>query len=689
MSVVNDFLDRNGRFIVFALVCALVAYGYEIFSYTISIDDEAHLYDTALQIAFHSTRQGRWGTGFLGILLGNSCGVPVVPMLESLLCISVAFCILGRTMGFGPAERFMFYPLFIACPIWYYYLSFWMVSPYGGIGLLLSVVGFLGFMRRNPWVRLAALVPSAMAVGIYEISIVLLPIFCSAYVLNDILSGEGDGLEEARTGRRWRGHLALFLKMFAFMLVCVALYYGIGKVVRRACGLQLIYTSGMFSPPRSWDDVPGRLRAVFDLAASCWKGNWFLPASPEQGHPFIHRAFVALSLAAVVIGILKAKRDAWSKLVAAASLAFLVFAPFMLRFTTIVMPPRSCIPVAFSLVIVFSLAWRCMRGATCFRFLFLALLVVVGIQYLSIVNRLAYASKVQSDRDCEVVRRVVERLEADSSFFPYTRGAKGCPFIMVGAPQFGGDGGWPSSLRCDTVGRSILNWEGGVPDRFAYLTRMITGRMLARPGKAEVQKFSSVVDDMPLWPLPGSVVMTNGVAIAKFENDFSPYQLQFYQLADDRRLLFFPRQPGLSEVNPSQSPPGQANIFSFADSCVKKVVFGEYKGGGVFVSDGPDFQLHTVPIDADAAKRYVVDVCYTVESGRTVSSRSEIFYRDSSISWNNGIGEISFVRNKPGENRFAVIMPGRLLRRGLRFDLSERAGETIRIGHINIFEAAE
>lgn len=689
MSVVNDFLDRNGRFIVFALVCALVAYGYEIFSYTISIDDEVHFHDTAVQLARHLIGQGRWGTGLLAILFGNSCGVPVVPMLESLLCISIVFHILGRFMRFGADERFMFYPICIACPIWYYYLSFWMVSPYGGIGLLLSAVGFLGFMQRNPWVRLAALVPGAMAVGIYEISIVLLPIFCSAYVLGDIVSGEGAGSHDARTGSRWRGYLALFLKTFVFMLVCVALYYGIGKAVRHACGLPLIYTSGMFNPPRSWGDVPGRLRMVFDLAASCYWGNWFLPAPPEHGYLSVHRTFVTLSLVAIAIGILKAKRDAWSKLVAAASLVFLVFAPFMLRFMTVVMPPRSCILVAFSLVVVFCLAWRCVRSIPCFRFLFLALLVLVSIRYLSIVNRLAYASKMQSDRDCEVVRRVVERLEADPSFSPYICGTRGCPFIMVGAPHFGRGGGWPASLRCDTVGRSILDWEGGVPDRFAYLTRLLTGRMLAWPGKEAVQELSPVVDDMPLWPLPGSVVMTNGVAIAKFENDFSPYQLQFYHIADDRRLLFFPRQRGLSEWNPSQSPSGPDSVFSFADSCVKKVVFGEYKGGGVFVSNGPDFQFHTIPIDADADKRYVVDVCYTLESGSAVSSRSEIFYRDSSISWNNGIGEISFVRNKLGENRFAVVMPGRLLRRGLRFDLSERAGETIRIGHLNIFEAVE
>ncbi len=689
MSVVYDFLDRNGKFIVFALACILVAYGYEVFSYTISIDDEVHLHDTSVQLARHLTRQGRWGTGLLGILMGNSCGVPVVPMLGSLLCISIAFCILGRIMGFGADERFMFYPLCIACPIWYYYLSFWMVSPYGGIGLLLSAVGFLGFMQRKPWIKLAALVPSAIAAGTYEITIVLLPIFCSAYVLNDIVSVESIKSGGAKTGYGWRWYLALFLKMFVFMLACVALYYGIGKAVRHMCGLQLIYTSNIYNPPCSWRDVPGRLRMVVGLAASCYTGRWYLPSPAEQGQLFIHSAFVALSLVAVTIGILKAKRDVWSKLVASAALVFLVFAPFMLRFMTIVLPPRSCILVAFSLVIVFSLAWKCVQRTRCFKSLYLALLIVVGLQYLSIVNRLAYASKMQSDRDGEIVRRVVERLEADPSFYPYTRSAKGCPFIMVGAPHFGGDGVWPSSLRSDTVGRSILDWEGGVPDRFAYLTRLLTGRMLIWPGKAVVQELASVVDNMPLWPMPGSVVMTNGVAIVKFESDFSPYQLRFYHLADDRRLLFFPRLPGLSEEDPSKSPSEQASIFSFADSHVKKVVFGKYMGGGVFVSDGPDFQFHTDSIDADANKRYVVDVCYDVESGSVVSSRTEIFYRDSSITWNNGIGEISFVKNKRGENRFAVIMPGRLLRGGLRFDLSERPGEAIRIGHINIFEAVE
>lgn len=689
MTGISEFLDRNGKFIVFALACALVAWGYEIFAYTISIDDELHFFDTVGKLAAHSTRQGRWGGGLLNVLLGNPCGIPVVPMLESLLCISLAFCILCRVMKSDDDERFLFYPLFIACPIWYYLFSFWMVSPNVGIDLLLTAVGFLGFMQRRLWVKLVSLVPCAVAVGSYEISIVLLPMFCSAYVLGDVLSAEDVESSGARTGCKWREHLVLLLKMFVFMLACVALYYGIGKVVRCICGMQLIYTSKMFSPPGSLADVLGRIRAVLGLAASCYRGLWYLPSPAERGHMLVHSALVALSLVAVVVGILKAKKGAWSKLIATAALFFVVGAPFMLRFLTIVLPPRSCILVAFSLVIVLALAWRCLRNSRFFKFAYLALLLVVSVQYLSVVNRLAYASKMQSDRDCDVVRRVVARLEEEPSFFPYTRSARGCPFIMVGAPHFGRDGGGPFAAQSDTVGRSILDWEGGDPNRFVHLARLLTGRVLVNPGKTAVEGLSAVVDDMPLWPLPGSVAMTNGVAIAKFAGDFSPFQLRCYHLADTRRLLFFPRLPGLSEGMPSSPASGQANIFTFSDSRVKRVAFGEHRGGGVFVSTGADFRFYTDSIKADAGKRYVVDVCYAVESKRAVSSRTEIFYRDSSITWNHGIGEISFVRNRLGENRFAVAMPGRLLQGGLRFDLSETAGETIRIRHINIYEAVK
>ena len=689
MTGISEFLDRNGKFIVFALACALVAWGYEIFAYTISIDDELHFFDTVGKLAAHSTRQGRWGGGLLNVLLGNPCGIPVVPMLESLLCISLAFCILCRVMKSDDDERFLFYPLFIACPIWYYLFSFWMVSPNVGIDLLLTAVGFLGFMQRRLWVKLVSLVPCAVAVGSYEISIVLLPMFCSAYVLGDVLSAEDVESSGARTGCKWREHLVLLLKMFVFMLACVALYYGIGKVVRCICGMQLIYTSKMFSPPGSLADVLGRIRAVLGLAASCYRGLWYLPSPAERGHMLVHSALVALSLVAVVVGILKAKKGAWSKLIATAALFFVVGTPFMLRFLTIVLPPRSCILVAFSLVIVLVLAWRCLRNNRFFKFAYLTLLLVVSVQYLSVVNRLAYASKMQSDRDCEVVRRVVERLEENPSFFQYTRSSKGCPFIMVGAPHFGRNGGGPSALQSDTVGRSILDWEGGDPNRFVHLARLLTGRALVNPGTSAVQGLSTVVDNMPLWPLPGSVTMANGVAIAKFASDFSPFQLRLYHLANTRRLLFFPRLPGLSEGEPSSPTSGRTNIFAFSDSCVKRVVFGEYRGGGVFVSSGADFRFYTNEIQADPDKLYLVDVCYTVESKRAVSSRTEIFYRDSSIAWNHGIGEISFVRNRPGENRFAVIMPGRSMRSGLRFDLSETAGETIRIGHINISEVGK
>ena len=649
MIAIRDFLGRNGKFIVFALVCMLVAWGYEIFAYTISIDDELHFHDTVVQLAAHSTRQGRWGGGFLNILLGNPCGIPVIPMLESLLCISAVFYILGRIMRFSADEYFLFYPLFIACPTWYYLLSFWMVSPNVGIDLLLTAVGFLGFMQRRLWIKLVSLVLCALAVGSYEISIMLLPMLCSAYVLGDVVSVGDVGSCGARTGCKWHGYLALLLKMLVFMLVCVALYYGIGKVVRCICGMQLIYTSNMYNPPSSWSEVPGRILTVMGLAASYYKGIWYLPSPVEQGHLLVHSALVALSLVAVTIGILKARGSVGLKLVAMAILSFVVVAPFALRFLTVVMPPRSCMLVAFSLLIIFFLAWRCLRNNRFLRFVYLALLLVVSIQYLLVVNRLAYASKMQSDRDSEVVRRVVERLEADPSFFPYTRSAKGCPFIMVGAPHFGRDGGGAFAVQSDTVGRSILDWEGGDPNRFAHLTRLLTGRMLVRPGKSSVQKLSAVVDDMTIWPLPGSVVMTNGVAIAKFASDFSPIQLRFYHLAANRRLLFFPRLQGLSEWNVSKSPSSQAKIFSFSDSCVKRVVHGEYRGGGVFASSGADFRFYTGSIKADAGKRYVVDVCYTVESERVVSSRTEIFYRDSSISWNHGIGEISFVNNKLGK----------------------------------------
>ena len=686
MSVVNDFLDRHGRFIVFALVCMLVAWGYEIFSYTISIDDELHFFDTVGKLATHSTRQGRWGGGLLNILLGNSCGIPVVPMLESLLCISGVFYILGRVLRFRADERFLFYPLFIACPIWYYLLSFWMVSPNVGIDFLLTAVGFLGFMQRKLWVKLASLVPCAVAVGSYEISILLLPMFCSAYILSNVVSEENAGAQDAQTDCKWQGYLALLLKMFVFMVVCVALYYGIGKIVRSICGLQLIYTSNMYSPPSAVTEVLGRIRAVIGLAASCYMGSWYLSSPTEQGQLYVHSALVALSLGAVVIGILRAGKSMSLKLIAMAVLFFVVSAPFILRFLTIVMPPRSCILVAFSLVIILFLAWRCLRNNRFFRYVYLALLTVVSVHYLLVVNRLAYASRMQSDRDCDVVRRIVERLEANPSFFPYTRSAKGCPFIMVGAPHFGRDDGGPFGIQNDTAGRSILDWEGGDPNRFEHLTRFLTRRVLVRPDKSTIQRLSAVIDDLPLWPLPGSVVMTNGVAIAKFAGDFSPIQLRCYHLADDRRLLFFPRRPGLSEWNPPKSPSSSAKIFSFSDSCVKRVAFGEHKGNGVFVSTGADFRFYTDAIKADAGKRYIIDVCYTVESDRAVSSRTEMFYRDSSISWNHGIGEISFIKNKRGENRFAVVMPGRLMQGGLRFDLSEKAGETIRIGHINIFE---
>src|SRR5258706_16317583 len=80
---------------IFTVCLLLLLYGYEIFNFSLSIDEEAYSTDNVLQA---SIEQGRWAIGLFAYMLPPLGGVPVLSTVIFCAGLGVSACILARVL---------------------------------------------------------------------------------------------------------------------------------------------------------------------------------------------------------------------------------------------------------------------------------------------------------------------------------------------------------------------------------------------------------------------------------------------------------------------------------------------------------------------------------------------------------------------------------------------------------------
>jgi Glucosyl transferase GtrII len=490
--------DAAPHLTVFTIVLLVLLYGYEIFNFSLSIDEE--LYGSGYEMPWWrgAISQGRWALGLIARVFPRLGDVPLLSTALFCASLGVSGCVLARVLFRKHSAQFAFVGIFVSSPLWPHLAEFNISSWCIGLGCVLVTLALLLFMaeRRSGDILTACIL--IVATGIYESLYVWFLILLCIRHLSLVLGMAPGGTTEARPRFPW-------VRTGIVAVVGMLGYFAIRQLLLRALSLQLTYVQG-FVRIAEFTAMPAV--ALNRTLLRSW--NLLTGADPIfLGHGPVLTLLQLLGLLVAVGCLLRRGPLSWTqRLLAAAMLVaalMLALSPLVISAGTI--PARalsSWVPVsAFLAGVAFSFSGRFEKPL--YAALGAALLISVWLTVC-----LFYTDHLARQRDEVLAIRIMNRVDNLGPTVPPGR----VPFVIVGAVPAKAKGPF---RKLEIFGDSFFDsaHEGGNPWRVAAYLRLIGIDTLEPHPLAEAAPYRPAIDAMPVWPAAGSVAVVNGMLVIK------------------------------------------------------------------------------------------------------------------------------------------------------------------------------
>jgi glucosyltransferase GtrII-like protein len=491
--------DSAPHLTVFTVSLLLLLYGYEIFNFSLSIDEE--LFGSGYEIDWWrlAISQGRWALGLFARVLPPLGNIPMLSTVLFCAGLGVSACVLARVLFRKHSAQWAFAGIFVSSPLWPHLAEFNTSSWGVAMGCVLVTSSLLFFLTGRRFGDIWAACLLAVATGIYESFYVwFLVLLCIRY-LSVLLGMAPVGVTEPRLRFPWlRSGLVAVGGMLG--------YLAMRRLLLAALSLELTYVQG-FVRLADFTTAPA---AAF--ARTFWR-CWFLLNGGDRiflGYGHVVTLLPLLGLLILIVRLLwRGPLTPSQRLLAGTILAAaLVFAlsPLMVSAGTI--PARaliSWVPIsAFLAGVALSFSGRFekpMYGA-----LFAALLISIWVTV-----SLFYTDHLARQRDQFLAVRIMTRVDNILPNPPPGR----IPLVVVGAVPAKAAGPF---RKLGIFGDSFFDslHEGGNPYRVAaYLRTLGVDTLEPRPLEHVDPSYRPHIEAMPVWPAAGSVAMVNGMLVIK------------------------------------------------------------------------------------------------------------------------------------------------------------------------------
>jgi len=485
----NKINIANARLVFFSIFTILVAYGFALTNYSLTVDNEVPAYPDA------SLNLGRWGTNLIHyhIFHGHD---PYITLLISLLLLGVAATTLSDIFKLKGINGYLFCGLFLTFPQMAYQMVFIMQSVGIALGFLLSAVALKlyiksshNFLAPSSIINLvASSIIIMFVVAIYQ-ALVLIPV--TIYI---IYTFQNTYLEEFSIKTEFKK--ALYFG--AMMLLALVLYYISTKILCPPAP-----NGGSFlSSYLAGTDTSNPFIKFFHILTKNFVGSFY----------YGNRTFILATIAtvALIIKFIIARKHALIR-----SLLLLVFIilPYIFSFfiTNGYHPPRiyltSGIVFAFVIVQVLSgikyekqVVWAC------------SIVCLINIYF---VSSLYYSANKISKHDEALARKIDNIIQTK---YPDFNPASDYVFFYGGLPYE-----HHSEYRLndsEIFGGSILNWDNGSNFRIICLFKSHDIANYRYPDSKEAyDKAKLAATAMPVWPNKESIQKVDNVVIIKLNNN--------------------------------------------------------------------------------------------------------------------------------------------------------------------------
>ena len=506
LGMLHGFAVANKSLLIYLAATAVVAFGYDLFTFSLRMDSEFHAWDAGAKLEWIA--QGRWAMYYLSAWLLPDPVMPFLPVLTGLIGLTcgVLFFLLSLSGQRTPSD-YLAAPIVIGCPLLAFGFYFTTLNYGLGIALALSGAGLYALTRWRRSSAAWAIACFAIAIGIYQSTILLMLASFGIYLVVQVIA-----VPHVRA--RWLLHrLAVFC---AVMLAAYGLYELIRTAALHAYNIPSAkdYLEGYLnwtSDPSYWWRTIGR---ALKSAKSYYTGH-------ENFYLYDLRIVAVLFwivLVVTIVQLVAAPQSVAVRIIGLLALTVSLFAPVLLHLLNAgYMPPRTVLGVPFVFAgLVFAASFNNHKTLK----IVLGFLVLGCFLKFAVVNtRYAFASELNWKADQDLSLLVLQRVHSVLQKLPDR--SPPYPVTLVGVLRHRES---PLYIRRDLIGSSFFYTNGGSTSRMVGLWRSMRQFDFRQASQEEMLSVAERAVFMPEWPAEGSVDVVNGVIVVKI-GEYTPYQL--------------------------------------------------------------------------------------------------------------------------------------------------------------------
>lgn len=484
-NLLNKGFEKDIKMYFFTFFLSLVAYGFALSNYTLSVDNEIPiLSDFALDM-------GRWGQNLIRYHLFNG-HLQYFTLILGLFFFSVSAVRLSKLLKFENIYAYFFCGLFITIPQISYQVVFYMMSDIAGLGVLLSVISVEIFIKNIEnsskiklffYLLLSSLI-IMFATSMYQI-LILFPV--TIYVIHFFQKLHNEDFNQKKEIK----NLFVFAGLILFSIVLYSISVKIICPPIKDSGYLLSFTSG---------NSNNMISMFFDIWINNLKGSFY----------YGEKLFIIVPLISVILLIrffIEKKYFILKLLV----LFFLILSPFLvsLFISNGYHPPRIYVTtgIIFAFLIVFFIKSFNINKYNYISSTFISLIIICNIYFITNLfytcNKIYLYDKRNSEKMYDLILKKYPNFETTEKvvyfygFFDFEYHQK---FRLDKSEIFGG---------------SVFHWgeaDNYRVNNFFKLSNIGDFNMI---NKEQYDSVKDSISNMAVWPNEESIKMINGVVIVK------------------------------------------------------------------------------------------------------------------------------------------------------------------------------
>ncbi|NOR88248.1 MAG: hypothetical protein GQ527_11620 [Bacteroidales bacterium] len=495
------YLYENRYIIAFSIFIAIFSFGYELFNFTLSIDEEIDSFRNARD-SYVYIFVGRWGLYFLNQLVVPHSSMPYFPTLIALFGIALSSILFLSSQKDNLTAKLLFATLFISSPIHSYYLAFNTSGLYYSIGMILTTISYLSFQKAIESKKVLysyyiySILLLAFSLSLYQALLSYFFVFAAYYLLFSFLQSPSL-------------NIPLLLKRISALLAISGLaflVYQIGDIATRKFVLEPSemeipqYLDGFIA----WGKTP--LTNIFSHLLMSTK-EYLSGGNPSTGELGLSiKTFVVII--PVFTFLLIRKTSGFLKIIITLFLVtILILSPFAVMYLNgLKLPTRTFMSLPLMVAIIWLMTYR--YANYWFRKIMILFAFVILINNIYTNTRLFYSSYVSSQADRNMAIRIIERIYNLDP--PVVN--EHIQVFFVGMHQHKTNALF---FKSDVFGASFFEWNPGSQYRIISFFRTLgMEELIAIPQEKRAQ-YKDEISKMPYWPSKGSVRLIDGVTVIK------------------------------------------------------------------------------------------------------------------------------------------------------------------------------